>query len=221
MYNSLLYTVADKVATITLNRPDVFNAFNDELTYELQDALKKAERDAEVRAVVLTGEGKAFSAGGDLKAMELHDSFGQMTHIRFTNLQRKHEWGSNLYYFLSANYGIHPTYVMELTKDGRYAPAQIVGALEHLNEHGGAQFDRNRLVGITAGHLFQPQQQQGQHQHHHVEAAIQCIRHGPFHIKVRLPRFVHHGGIKRCHRRRRSAANKAFQAINQTHARTR
>jgi 4-hydroxy 2-oxovalerate aldolase len=42
---------------------------------------------------------------------------------------------------------------MELTKDGRYAPAQIVGALEHLNEHGGAQFDRNRLVGITAGRV--------------------------------------------------------------------
>jgi 4-hydroxy 2-oxovalerate aldolase len=71
----------------------------------------------------------------------------------FTNLQRKHEWGSNLYYFLSANYGIHPTYVMELTKDGRYAPTQIVGALEHLHEHGGAQFDRSRLVGITAGRV--------------------------------------------------------------------
>jgi 4-hydroxy 2-oxovalerate aldolase len=71
----------------------------------------------------------------------------------FAELQRKHQWGSNLYYFLSANYGIHPTYVMELTKDGRYAPAQIVSALEHLNEHGGAQFDRNRLVGITAGRV--------------------------------------------------------------------
>jgi len=69
----------------------------------------------------------------------------------FTDLQRKHEWGSNLYYFLSANYGVHPTYVMELTKDGRYSPSQIVGALEHLNEHGGAQFDLKRLVGITAG----------------------------------------------------------------------
>ncbi len=69
----------------------------------------------------------------------------------FTDLQRTHEWGSNLYYFLSANYGIHPTYVMELTKDGRYPPSQIVDTLEHLNEHGGAQFDRNRLVGITAG----------------------------------------------------------------------
>jgi 4-hydroxy 2-oxovalerate aldolase len=69
----------------------------------------------------------------------------------FTDLQRKHEWGSNLYYFLSANYGVHPTYVMELTKDGRYSPSQIVAALEHLNEHGGAQFDLKRLVGITAG----------------------------------------------------------------------
>ncbi|MBJ7294716.1 MAG: hypothetical protein JHC78_14355, partial [Ilumatobacteraceae bacterium] len=36
-------------------------------------------------------------------------------------------------------------------KDGRYSPSQIVGALEHLNEHGGAQFDLKRLVGITAG----------------------------------------------------------------------
>jgi len=69
----------------------------------------------------------------------------------FTQLQRHYEWGSNLYYFLSANYGIHPTYVMELIKDGRYPPTEIVGVLEHLHEHGGAQFDPGRLVGITAG----------------------------------------------------------------------
>jgi 2-(1,2-epoxy-1,2-dihydrophenyl)acetyl-CoA isomerase len=69
MYNSLLYQVQDGIATITLNRPDVFNAFNDEQSYELQDALKQVARDAAVRVVVLTGAGKAFCSGQDLKAI--------------------------------------------------------------------------------------------------------------------------------------------------------
>jgi 2-(1,2-epoxy-1,2-dihydrophenyl)acetyl-CoA isomerase len=65
----ILYEVKDKVAYITLNRPDVFNAFNDAQSYELQDALKMAEKDATVRVVVLTGAGKAFCSGQDLKAI--------------------------------------------------------------------------------------------------------------------------------------------------------
>lgn len=69
-YEALLYTVENSVATITLNRPDVFNAFNDAQSYELQDALKQANRDKEVRVVVLTGAGKAFCSGQDLKAIK-------------------------------------------------------------------------------------------------------------------------------------------------------
>ncbi|TNE81221.1 MAG: 2-(1,2-epoxy-1,2-dihydrophenyl)acetyl-CoA isomerase [Bacteroidetes bacterium] len=68
-FECILYTVEAGVATITLNRPDVFNAFNDQQSYELQDALKQAKRDAEVRVVVLTGAGKAFCSGQDLKAI--------------------------------------------------------------------------------------------------------------------------------------------------------
>ncbi|RAU84127.1 enoyl-CoA hydratase-related protein [Pontibacter arcticus] len=68
-YECLLYTVENGVATITLNRPDVFNAFNDQQSYDLQDALKQVARDANVRVVVLTGAGKAFSSGQDLKAI--------------------------------------------------------------------------------------------------------------------------------------------------------
>lgn len=69
MYNTLLLDKKDGIATITLNRPDVFNAFNNELSFELQDALKKVTRDAEVRVVVLTGAGeKAFCSGQDLKS---------------------------------------------------------------------------------------------------------------------------------------------------------
>lgn len=67
-YQFLRYSVEQGVATITLNRPDVYNALNDEITYELQDALKAVAKDAQVRVVVLTGEGKAFCSGQDLKA---------------------------------------------------------------------------------------------------------------------------------------------------------
>ena len=68
-YTCIKLETKDKVATITLNRPDVFNAFNDEQSYELQDALKQVKRDKGVRVVVLTGAGKAFCSGQDLKAI--------------------------------------------------------------------------------------------------------------------------------------------------------
>lgn len=68
-YNCLLYETSGNVTTITLNRPDVFNAFNDEQSYELQDALKAAKKDENTRVLVLTGAGKAFCSGQDLKAI--------------------------------------------------------------------------------------------------------------------------------------------------------
>lgn len=68
-YTSIILEIEDKVATITLNRPDVFNAFDDAQSYELQDALKQVKRNKEVRVVVLTGAGKAFCSGQDLKAI--------------------------------------------------------------------------------------------------------------------------------------------------------
>ena len=67
-YQTLLYTINDGVCTITLNRPDVYNAFNEQMKKELNDALKEAEKDAAVRCVVLRGAGnKAFCSGQDLK----------------------------------------------------------------------------------------------------------------------------------------------------------
>ncbi len=68
MYDFIKYDTQDGVTTITLNRPDVYNALNDEITYELQDAFKKATKEEETRVVVFTGKGKAFCAGQDLKA---------------------------------------------------------------------------------------------------------------------------------------------------------
>ena len=66
-YNTLKFDVQNKTAFITLNRPDVYNAFNDEMSYEFQQALKEARKSDDVRALVITGEGKAFCSGQDLK----------------------------------------------------------------------------------------------------------------------------------------------------------
>jgi 2-(1,2-epoxy-1,2-dihydrophenyl)acetyl-CoA isomerase len=63
---SIAVATSDGICTITLNRPDVLNAFNDQLTTELADALKNAERDAAARVIVITGAGRAFSSGQDL-----------------------------------------------------------------------------------------------------------------------------------------------------------
>jgi 2-(1,2-epoxy-1,2-dihydrophenyl)acetyl-CoA isomerase len=65
-YETILYTVTDGVATITLNRPDKYNAFTKQMILEATDAFKQAGRDAQARAVVLTGAGKAFCSGQDL-----------------------------------------------------------------------------------------------------------------------------------------------------------
>lgn len=66
--NDVLYEAADGVATITLNRPIVLNAINRNVTRLLDAALDQAEADDDVRSVILTGAGRAFSAGGDLWA---------------------------------------------------------------------------------------------------------------------------------------------------------
>lgn len=65
-YEYILYDVADRLATITLNRPERRNALNWPLLAEMSDALKSAERDTEVRVIIIKGAGPCFSAGHDL-----------------------------------------------------------------------------------------------------------------------------------------------------------
>ena len=65
-YTSVRYEVNDRVATLTLDRPDARNAFTFEMDEEMQDALRVAESDPDVGCIVVTGEGKAFSAGDDV-----------------------------------------------------------------------------------------------------------------------------------------------------------
>lgn len=62
-----LYEKKDSLAWITLNRPQVLNALNKKLWRELYENLDQAEKDGEVRAIIITGAGRAFSAGDDIK----------------------------------------------------------------------------------------------------------------------------------------------------------
>jgi enoyl-CoA hydratase/carnithine racemase len=67
-YQQIRYDVAERIATITLHRPDKLNAFTQVMRDELVDAFGRADGDDEVRAVIVTGAGRAFCAGADLSA---------------------------------------------------------------------------------------------------------------------------------------------------------
>ena len=62
-------TVAENVAAVMLNRPEVFNALNPELTGCFAENLISLATDRSIRAVIISGEGKAFSTGGDIRYM--------------------------------------------------------------------------------------------------------------------------------------------------------
>ena len=66
-YTQILYEVAERVATITLHRPDKLNAFTETMRLEIADAFDRTDADDDVRAVIITGHGtRAFCAGADL-----------------------------------------------------------------------------------------------------------------------------------------------------------
>ena len=76
MEQSVIYSVDERnIATVTLNRAEKHNAFNDEMINELTRVFKKAGEDANVRALILRAEGKSFSAGADLNWMKKMASY--------------------------------------------------------------------------------------------------------------------------------------------------
>ena len=68
-YQDIIYTKEGGIATITLNRPDRMNAFSPEMSASIYRAVEDAAEDKEVRVLVITGAGRAFCAGADVKAM--------------------------------------------------------------------------------------------------------------------------------------------------------
>ncbi len=81
---TLLSSTQAGTAMLTLNRPECANAFNFEMTNELQRALAEAERDSQVKCVVITGAGKVFSAGQDIGEMKKGKSISYREHLNKT-----------------------------------------------------------------------------------------------------------------------------------------
>ncbi len=88
-YSDILYDKGDKVATITINRPQVMNACTMTTYTEIIDAFHDAERDDDIRAVVITGAGRGFCAGDDVKAIFLNPEFRD---ARPSKRQEVEEW---------------------------------------------------------------------------------------------------------------------------------
>jgi enoyl-CoA hydratase/carnithine racemase len=99
MYNTIATDRADRVLTITLDRPEKLNAFTVEMKDELIDALDAADADDEVRCVIVTGRGRAFCAGADISSgenafdyshtdAETHRDEGGLLTLRIYNLKK-------------------------------------------------------------------------------------------------------------------------------------
>jgi enoyl-CoA hydratase/carnithine racemase len=69
-YTEILYNVSDRVATVTLNRPDKLNAWTATMEAEVQEAMLASDRDDNVRVIVLTGAGRGFCAGADMGSLD-------------------------------------------------------------------------------------------------------------------------------------------------------
>ncbi|HTP96764.1 MAG TPA: enoyl-CoA hydratase-related protein [Burkholderiales bacterium] len=80
-YKCLLYDVRDRIATLTLNRPERLNALGDTLREDLYDAVAKAAADAEVRVLLVTGAGRGFCSGGDVKSMREREESAQVSPV--------------------------------------------------------------------------------------------------------------------------------------------
>ena len=71
-FETIEYSIDNHVAIIAFNRPEVLNALNDQITGEATKAFKQAGRDPDVRAIILTGNGRGFSSGADLSSNDLN-----------------------------------------------------------------------------------------------------------------------------------------------------
>lgn len=98
MYETLKVDVTDQIMTITLNRPDRLNAFNHQMQNELIEVFDRADEDDNVRAIIMTGEGKGFCAGADLgkggetfareTSIDEHRDGGGMVSLRIYELKK-------------------------------------------------------------------------------------------------------------------------------------
>ncbi|NBO80677.1 MAG: hypothetical protein EBV42_05420 [Actinobacteria bacterium] len=109
---------------------------HDNMSYALTNTMEAVDAGAVIVDATVQGMGRGpGNVRTEYVVMELarrgqsHAKVGPLVNLverDFAEMKRNYGWGSNLYYFQSANLAVHPTYVMELTKDDRYSPSEIV-----------------------------------------------------------------------------------------------
>jgi len=102
-YQHILYDVSDRIATITLNRPDRMNAWTAVMEHDVREAMKAASADDEVRVIVLTGAGRAFCAGADMEALKTidPDAMRRAENIPPFDMNRRPDWQTRYAYYPS------------------------------------------------------------------------------------------------------------------------
>lgn len=101
-YEQILYDVKDRIATITLNRPDQLNAWTDVIAEEVWQATHAADADEQVRVIVLTGAGRAFCAGGDITGFKTENPRQLIDKLpRAYDFSRRPDYQSRTAYFPS------------------------------------------------------------------------------------------------------------------------
>jgi enoyl-CoA hydratase/carnithine racemase len=102
-YQHILYDVSEKIATITLNRPDRMNAWTPIMERDVRDAMTQAAADDNVRVIVLTGAGRAFCAGADMDALKGLDpaDIRRAENIPPFDMNRRPDWQTRYGYYPS------------------------------------------------------------------------------------------------------------------------
>lgn len=102
-YEHILYEVAEKIATITLNRPDRMNAWTPVMERDVRHAMETAAADDNVRVIVLTGAGRAFCAGADMDALKGldPDDVRRATGLPAFDMNRRPDWQTRFGYYPS------------------------------------------------------------------------------------------------------------------------
>jgi len=100
-YQHILYEVSDKIATITLNRPDRMNAWTPIMEHDVRNAMEAAAGDDDVRVIVLTGAGRAFCAGADMDALRGLDpsDMKRADNIPPFDMNRRPDWQTRYAYY--------------------------------------------------------------------------------------------------------------------------
>jgi len=162
-FEQLTYTVTDRVALIALSRPERMNALTRIMEKEIRDAMELAGRDPQVRAIVLTGAGRAFCAGMDMEELEVlpPEDIRAQQWMRPYDMNRRADYQTRYSYFPAVHKPIIAAIngaaaglglIMALYSDIRFASAKAVFSTAFakrglIAEHGIAWM-LPRLVGI-------------------------------------------------------------------------